>query len=106
MARGMFPKLYDLPIGKRIFFERHADFFHSLNLRGKSRSKYKRRLFPVRTRFCGSALEVSLIEVITAAFRKFYEDDGTFLASGLAFGLLFYSVPFALLSVSALSYTF
>src|SRR5262249_42831446 len=39
-------------------------------------------------------------------FRKFYEDDGTFLASGLAFGLLFYSVPFALLSVSALSYTF
>jgi membrane protein len=47
-----------------------------------------------------------LTTVISAAFRKFYADDGTFLASGLAFGLLFYSVPFALLSVSALSYTF
>ena len=29
----------------------------------------------------------------------------TFLASGLAFGLLFYSVPFTLLTVSALGYT-
>jgi len=29
---------------------------------------------------------------------KFHEDDGTFLASGLAFGLLFYCVPFALLT--------
>jgi membrane protein len=47
-----------------------------------------------------------LLKVVSAAFRKFYQDDGTFLASGLAFGLLFYCVPFALLSVSALSYTF
>jgi membrane protein len=46
-----------------------------------------------------------LLKIVTAAFRKFYEDDGTFLASGLAFGLLFYCVPFALLSVSVLSYT-
>ena len=46
-----------------------------------------------------------LLKIIGRAFRKFYEDDGTFLASGLAFGLLFYSVPFALLTVSALSYT-
>ena len=46
-----------------------------------------------------------MLKIVTAAFRKFYEDDGTFLASGLAFGLLFYSVPFALLTVSALSYT-
>ena len=47
----------------------------------------------------------TLLAIVTGAFRKFYEDDGTFLASGLAFGLLSYSVPFALLSVSALSYT-
>ena len=46
-----------------------------------------------------------MLKIVTGAFRKFYEDDGAFLASGLAFGLLFYSVPFALLSVSALSYT-
>jgi membrane protein len=47
-----------------------------------------------------------LLKIVAAAFRKFNEDDGTFLASGLSFGLLFYCVPFALLSVSALSYTF
>ena len=46
-----------------------------------------------------------VLKIVTAAFRKFYQDDGAFLASGLAFGLLFYSVPFALLTVSALSYT-
>src|SRR5881409_2237457 len=46
-----------------------------------------------------------VLKIVTAAFRKFLEDDGTFLASGLAFGLLFYSVPFTLLTVSALSYT-
>jgi membrane protein len=45
------------------------------------------------------------LQIVTASFRKFYEDDGTFLASGLAFGLLFYSVPFALLTVSVLSLT-
>jgi membrane protein len=46
-----------------------------------------------------------VIKIVGAAFRKFFADDGTFLASGLAFGLLFYSVPFTLLTVSALSYT-
>jgi membrane protein len=46
-----------------------------------------------------------LLKIITEAFRKFLDDDGTFLASGLAFGLLFYCVPFTLLMVSALSYT-
>ena len=46
-----------------------------------------------------------LFRIVGAAFDKFFKDDGTFLASGLAFGLLFYSVPFALLTVSALSYT-
>ena len=33
-------------------------------------------------------------KIITEAFRKFFDDDGTFLASGLAFGRLFYSVGF------------
>ena len=42
--------------------------------------------------------------LLTAALRKFVNDDGAFLASGLAFGLLFFCIPFALLSVSALSY--
>jgi membrane protein len=46
-----------------------------------------------------------LFRIATTAFKKFFKDDGTFLASGLAFGLLFYCVPFALLTVSALSYT-
>jgi len=44
------------------------------------------------------------VKILTAALRKFIQDDGTFLASGLAFGLLFYSVPFTLLTVSALGY--
>ena len=46
-----------------------------------------------------------MLKIISAAFHKFYEDDGAFLASGLAFGLLFFCVPFALLTISALSYT-
>jgi membrane protein len=46
-----------------------------------------------------------LFRIVAAACDKFYKDDGAFLASGLAFGLLFYCVPFALLTVSALSYT-
>jgi membrane protein len=45
------------------------------------------------------------VKILIAALRKFTQDDGTFLASGLAFGLLFYSVPFTLLTVSALGYT-
>jgi hypothetical protein len=47
----------------------------------------------------------AVYKTIAAAFRKFNQDDGTFLASGLAFGLLLYSVPFTLLTLSALSYT-
>ena len=43
-----------------------------------------------------------MLKILKAAFRKFFQDDGTFLASGLAFGLLFYSVPFTLLTVSAI----
>lgn len=46
-----------------------------------------------------------MFKIVASAFRKFFDDDGTFLASGLAFGLLFFSVPFTLLTVSALSYT-
>ena len=41
--------------------------------------------------------------IIRDAFGKFYKDEGPFLASGLAFGLLVYCIPFALLSVTALS---
>jgi membrane protein len=41
--------------------------------------------------------------ILKDAVGKFYADDGPFLASGLAFGLLVYCIPFALLSVSALS---
>ena len=36
---------------------------------------------------------------------KFYDDDGSFMARGLAFSLLIYTIPLALLTVSALSYT-
>jgi membrane protein len=41
--------------------------------------------------------------ILRDALYEFYRDDGAFLASGLAFGLLVYCIPFALLSVSALS---
>jgi membrane protein len=43
--------------------------------------------------------------IVKSALRKFYEDDGLFLARGLAFGLLVYCIPLALLTVSVLSYT-
>jgi len=42
--------------------------------------------------------------VIKNAVWKYYEDDGAFMARGLAFGLLIYCIPLALLTVSALSY--
>jgi membrane protein len=51
------------------------------------------------------SIVAAVFNTLVAAFRKFQEDDGTFLASGLAFGLLFYSVPFTLLTLSMLSYT-
>jgi membrane protein len=45
------------------------------------------------------------LRIIKDAIWKYYEDDGPFLARGLAFGLLLYCLPLALLTVSALSYT-
>jgi membrane protein len=42
--------------------------------------------------------------IVRDAFRKFFQDDGPFLASGLAFGLLVFCIPFGLLSVSVLSF--
>ena len=42
--------------------------------------------------------------ILKQAFWKFYKDEGPFMARGLAFGLLIYAIPLALLSVTALSY--
>jgi len=39
------------------------------------------------------------------ALRKFYSDDGFFLASALAFNLLLYFIPLSLLMISLLGYT-
>lgn len=56
-------------------------------------------------------MAVRLSTVARAAWRilhrtiaKFVEDGGPFLASGLAFDLLLFSIPFSLLIVSALGY--
>jgi membrane protein len=43
--------------------------------------------------------------ILKDAGIKLYEDEGLFLARGLAFGLLIYCIPLALLLVSAMSYT-
>ena len=43
--------------------------------------------------------------ILKDAIWKYYEDDGPFMARGLAFGLLIYCIPLALLTVSVLSYT-
>ncbi len=40
-----------------------------------------------------------------AMARKFQKDDGLFLASGLAFSLLLYLIPLALIMISVLGYT-
>jgi len=45
------------------------------------------------------------LRILKRSLVKFYEDDGSFLARGLAYGLLIYCIPLALLLVSALSYT-
>ncbi|HEX4998971.1 MAG TPA: YihY/virulence factor BrkB family protein [Terriglobia bacterium] len=42
--------------------------------------------------------------VLKSALWKFFEDDGPFMARGLAFGLLIYCIPLALMTVTALSY--
>ena len=45
------------------------------------------------------------LRILRDGFHKFYQDDGSFMARGLAFSLLIYCIPLALLTVSALSYT-
>ena len=45
------------------------------------------------------------LRILRDGFGKFYQDDGSFMARGLAFSLLIYCIPLALLTVSALSYT-
>jgi membrane protein len=42
--------------------------------------------------------------VLNQAFWKFFKDGGPFMARGLAFGILIYCIPLALLTVTALSY--
>lgn len=43
--------------------------------------------------------------VVRAMVSKFGQDNGLFLASGLAFSLLLYSIPLALIMISLLGYT-
>jgi membrane protein len=45
------------------------------------------------------------LRVLQDGFHKFHEDEGAFMARGLAFSVLIYCIPLALLTVSALSYT-
>lgn len=42
--------------------------------------------------------------IIGRTFTKFFADNGQFLASGIAFDLLLYCIPFSLLFISALGY--
>lgn len=44
--------------------------------------------------------------ILKAAFQKFHADNGPFLASGLAYDLLLYSIPLLLVMVSAFGFTF
>src|SRR5947209_16111897 len=44
--------------------------------------------------------------VLARTFVKFFEDDGPLLASGLAFTILLFCIPFALLIVMALEFAF
>ncbi len=46
-----------------------------------------------------------VLHILKDIIWKYYEDDGPFMARGLAFGLLIYCLPLALLAVTALSYT-
>src|SRR5262245_42619841 len=43
--------------------------------------------------------------ILKQAFWKFFDDGGPFMARGLAFDLLIYCIPLALLTVTGLSYT-
>ena len=44
-------------------------------------------------------------KILFTAGRKFFSDNGLFLATGLAFNLLLYSIPFSLLLISFFGYT-
>lgn len=46
-----------------------------------------------------------LPEILKATARKFFADDGLFLATALAFNLLLYFIPLSLLMISLLGYT-
>jgi len=48
---------------------------------------------------------MSLWRLCATALRKFFADDGLFLASALAFNLLLYFIPLSLLMISLLGYT-
>lgn len=48
---------------------------------------------------------ISVLSLFAMALRKFFSDNGLFLASGLAFNLLLYLVPLSLLMISLLGYT-
>lgn len=44
-------------------------------------------------------------EIASTAFKRFFQANGLFLASGLAFDLLLYCIPLLLLTISILGYT-
>src|SRR5207247_8085527 len=53
-----------------------------------------------------AAVLQTLWRVLTRTFVKFFEDDGLLLASGLAFTILLFCIPFSLLIVMALGFAF
>jgi len=53
-----------------------------------------------------AAVLQTLWRVLTRTFVKFFEDDGPLLASGLAFTILLFCIPFSLLIVMALEFAF
>ncbi|MDP3090586.1 MAG: hypothetical protein Q8N04_07915 [Nitrospira sp.] len=57
----------------------------------------------VRMSVCQTA--VLVVTMTREVILKFDRDYGLFLASGLAFGLLLYMIPLALLAISILGYT-
>ncbi len=50
-------------------------------------------------------IRISLRHLCATVLRKFFTDDGLFLASALAFNLLLYFIPLSLLMISLLGYT-
>jgi membrane protein len=57
----------------------------------------------LRRRFCRYLILIGMVGRDT--IRKFINDNGPFLASALAFSLLLYSIPLALILISLLGYT-